>query len=258
MQALWQTIAPWIRNNSGRILFFVAVVIIAAVLAKVAAGSVRRVLRRSNIPNASIFVNVILAVIWTLAFITVLEPVFGINPTTLWTALGIGGLAVSFGLKDTIANIVGGFGLMVGKVIQPGDIITIQGVTGTVKDVTWRHTVMTERSGSQMWIPNSVLNTVALEKITPSMESLVRIPFVVTMDSDLQQVSATVADAVAAATRDLRVAGREPKVKIKGYTINGVEAEVWVFAKPGVLPSTLQDVGSRSLAGQGFLAHLNL
>lgn len=76
-------------------------------------------------PNASIFINILRAVVWTLAVGTVLQPVFGINPTTIFTALGIGGLAVSLGMKDTIANIIGGFGLMLGRVIQPGDLVNV-------------------------------------------------------------------------------------------------------------------------------------
>ena len=31
---------------------------------------------------------------------------------------------------------------MLGRVIQPGDLVTIQGVTGTVHDITWRQTVV--------------------------------------------------------------------------------------------------------------------
>ena len=256
MQEVWGTIGPWIEQHSGRILFFVIVMAVAAVLAKVTARTVRRLLVRSNIPSATIFVNILLAVIWSVAFVSVLQPVFGINPTTLWTALGIGGIAVSFGLKDTIANIVGGFGLMLSKVIQPGDIIIIQGVTGTVRDVTWRHTVVVERNGSQMWIPNSVLNTVGLEKIDPSLESLVRIPFVARADADLAKVEQVAVSLVAKATEAYAMQGRPPVVRFQGFNVNGVQCEVWVHARSGVWPQTIQDKGSRALAGQDFIAHL--
>ena len=102
----------------------------------------RKILDNSQIPSASIFVNLTRVTIWVTGAAMVLQPVFGINPTTLITALGVGGVAISLGLKDTIANIIGGFGLMLGRVIQPGDLVTIQGVTGTVHDITWRQTVV--------------------------------------------------------------------------------------------------------------------
>ena len=128
-------------------------------------------------PNASIFINILRAVVWTLAVGTVLQPVFGINPTTIFTALGIGGLAVSLGMKDTIANIIGGFGLMLGRVIQPGDLVNVAGTDGVVEDINWRQTVVRERNGNIKIIPNSILNTASLEKLNPSNEMLVRVPF---------------------------------------------------------------------------------
>ena len=112
----------------------------------------------------SIFVNILRVVVWVLAVATVLQPVFGVNPTTLFTALGIGGLAVSLGLKDTIANVIGGFGLMLGHVIQPGDYVSVSGTKGVVKDINWRQTIVRERNGNEMVIPNSILNTASLEK----------------------------------------------------------------------------------------------
>ena len=256
MNAVWEQIGSWLQSNSGRIVFFVVAMTVTAVVAKVTSRAVHGLLVRSEIPSASIFVNIVLAVIWSLGILTVLRPVFGINPTTLWTALGIGGIALSFGLKDTIANIVGGFGLMLSKVIQPGDIITIQGITGSVRDVTWRHTVLLERNGCEMWIPNSVLNTVGLEKISPTLESLVRIPFVAKADADIEQIERVAIPLVSEATEQYTSPDKPPKVRLQGFSINGTQGEVWVYAQPGVLASTVQDEASRALAGQDFIAHL--
>ena len=107
-------VVDWLKTNSGKIILLIVVALLAAVIDKALTRIVSKVLDRSQVPNASIFINILRAVVWTLAVGTVLQPVFGINPTTIFTALGIGGLAVSLGMKDTIANIIGGFGLMLG------------------------------------------------------------------------------------------------------------------------------------------------
>ena len=111
----------WLAKNYSKLILLAVVLIVAALIDKALTKVVRRVLDKSQVPNASIFVNIMRAVVWVFAIGTLLQPVFGINPTTIFTALGIGGLAVSLGLKDTIANVIGGFGLMLGRVIQPGD-----------------------------------------------------------------------------------------------------------------------------------------
>ena len=167
----------WLAKNYSKLILLAVVLIVAALIDKALTKVVRRMLDKSQVPNASIFVNILRVVVWVFAIGTLLQPVFGINPTTLFTALGIGGLAVSLGLKDTIANVIGGFGLMLGRVIQPGDYVKVAGITGTVKDINWRQTIVRERNGNEMVIPNSILNTASLEKLDPSNECLVSVPF---------------------------------------------------------------------------------
>ena len=138
----------WLARNYGKLILLAVVLVVAALIDKALTKVVRRILDKSQVPNASIFVNILRVVVWAFAIGTLLQPVFGINPTTLFTALGIGGLAVSLGLKDTIANVIGGFGLMLGRVIQPGDYVKVAGITGTVKDINWRQTIVRERNGN--------------------------------------------------------------------------------------------------------------
>lgn len=101
----------WLAKNYSKLILLAVVLIVAALIDKALTKVVRRMLDKSQVPNASIFVNILRVVVWVFAIGTLLQPVFGINPTTLFTALGIGGLAVSLGLKDTIANVIGGSGL---------------------------------------------------------------------------------------------------------------------------------------------------
>ncbi|KFI49443.1 mechanosensitive ion channel family protein [Bifidobacterium biavatii] len=243
----------WLEGNSGKIIFFVAVFVVAWVVVKGISKLLRKVLDRTDMPNASIFVNIVRVLIWVCAATVVLKPVFGIDPTTLMTALGVGGIAVSLGLKDTVANIVSGFGLMFGKVIQPGDLITVAGTTGVVKDITWRQTVVLERNGNEMVIPNSVLNTASLEKLAPSNESMVTVPFTAKAGEDTAAIERRIVTAVSAGTAGVAVDGTTPLVKFTGFSPYGIEGQVLVFAKSGVLLSTARDAAVRALADADFI-----
>ena len=118
---------------------FVAVVIIATLLVQyVLVRALRKALDNSNIPSASIFINIVRALLWLVALLSLMQPIFGINPTGLVAALGVGSVVISLGLQATVANIMSGLGLMLGKVVEPGDEVTISGFSGVVTDVTWR------------------------------------------------------------------------------------------------------------------------
>ena len=252
---LINALSQWLARNYGKIVLLVIVIAIAFVADKALTRIARKLLDKSQVPNASIFINIMRVVIWVLAAGTVLQPVFGVNPTTLFTALGIGGLAVSLGLKDTIANVIGGFGLMVGRVIQPGDFISVAGATGTVKDINWRQTIVRERNGNEMVIPNSILNTASLEKIAPSNECIVKVPFTAKSDVDVARMKADIAETVDAATKQLANPQYAPVVKLEGFTPYGIQGTVYAFAKNDLLLSTMADAVAQAIASSPYLEH---
>ena len=103
----------------------VVAVVIALVVQRVVVRLMHKALDASNLPSASIFINIVRALIWALALLGVLQPVFGVDPAGFVAALGVVSLAVSLGMQDTISNIVSGISLMVSKSVQPGDFVTV-------------------------------------------------------------------------------------------------------------------------------------
>ena len=234
-------ILQWFEANAGKIIFLLVAIVAALLITKGLARVMRKVLDRTDMPSASIFINIMRVLVWILAASIVLQPVFGISPTTLMTALGVGGIAVSLGLKDTVANVISGFGLMLGKVIQPGDLVSVAGTAGVVKDITWRQTVVRERNGNEMVIPNSVLNTASLEKLTPSNEGCVTMTFTAKAGSDPAHVTEAVKR------------GSEPLVKLTGFSPYGIEVQALAFTRDGVFLSTMRDAMARAIAGCEFV-----
>lgn len=251
LEIIWK----WLQSNYGKLVFLAIVVLIAIIIDKALTRVVRKILDRSQVPNASIFVNILRVVVWVLAVATVLQPVFGVNPTTLFTALGIGGLAVSLGLKDTIANVIGGFGLMLGHVIQPGDYVSVSGTKGVVKDINWRQTIVRERNGNEMVIPNSILNTASLEKLDPSNECLVSVPFTAKAGVDVERMKADIVSTVKHATVGLANPQYKPVVKLNGFTPYGIDGTIYAFAKNDLLLSTMADAVAQSIAHADYLEH---
>lgn len=245
----------WLAANYNKLILLLVILVAAFVGDKVLSRVVRKVLYKSQVPNASIFVNILRAVVWVLAIATVLEPVFGVNPNSLFTALGIGGLAVSLGLKDTIANVIGGFGLMVGRVIQPGDLVSVAGTKGVVQDINWRQTIVHERNGNEMVIPNSILNTASLEKLDPINECLVTVPFTAKSGSDAKQVEKDVIAAVNERAGEFLNPNYQTDVRLSGFSPYGIEGSVYAYAKDGLQLSWVADVVALAIADCGYLEH---
>lgn len=231
-----------------------AAVVVALVVQHFALRLARRALEASDVPSASIFLNILRALIWSLAALSILQPVFGMDPSGFVTALGVASVAISLGLQDTISNLISGLSLMAGKVIKPGDKISVGSVTGEVTDVTWRSTAVRHRSGDVEVIPNSVLNKTSLTHRTAWGMGLATVPIAVRPGADLDAVAAECRQAA----HDVLGADLDPafdvEVVFNALTAYGTQGEVRLHVNEGVVFSSAQDRVTRALQGRPWLA----
>jgi small-conductance mechanosensitive channel len=84
---------------------------------------------------------------------------FGVNVYAFAAALGLGGLAISLAAKDTIADAIAGFIILVDRPFRIGDRIEIQevGTWGDVTDIGLRTTRIRTRDNRMVIVPNSVI-----------------------------------------------------------------------------------------------------
>lgn len=235
--------------------YFLIVVLIALVVQHALGKLIRKLLANvGSLPTATIIVNIMRAVVWSLALICVLEPVFGVKPTAFVTALGVGSVVISLGLKDTVSNAFGGLALMVGRVVQPGDYVTVSGVTGTVVDVTMRHTVVENRLDERVVIPNSVLNTTSIQRLPASSESMGTFEFTMEAGYDPDVVAADMVAAIKAAGAEVLREDMEPKVMFDSVTPYGVKGQVFFYVKEGVPFAGVRDTLVRSVARKDYFS----
>lgn len=80
---------------------------------------------------------------------------WNIDIKMLVTGIGLGGLAVSLAAKDAAANIIAGITLIVEKSFDIGDYVMVNGIEGSVEEITFRSTRIRTVSKELITIPNS-------------------------------------------------------------------------------------------------------
>ena len=78
----------------GKGIVIAVAVAIALVVQRVTVRLANKALDASDVPNASIFINILRAVIWSLALLSVMKPVFGVDPSGIIAALGVVSVAI--------------------------------------------------------------------------------------------------------------------------------------------------------------------
>ena len=177
----------------------------------------------SPLPASTIFANIARVVIWLAGIALMFRVCFDYDVTALIAALGVGGIAISLGLQDTLSNLIGGLQVSLGKIVQPGQYVEVLSQRGKVTDVTWRHTTIVDTDGCTHLIPNSLINKNALVDIGD--EGLVRVGFLMPLETDLELFTRDVERAVTVALGS-SIGPRGVRVRFSGEVYAGLSGNV--------------------------------
>ena len=98
-------------------------------------------------------------VIGVAAFLSLIPGMEKVSNSILASA-GIGAMAVGLASQDALSNIVGGLFIIFSRPFKVGDFIMVDSViTGTVMEITLRHTVIRNAENRMILIPNSKMNS---------------------------------------------------------------------------------------------------
>jgi MscS family membrane protein len=131
--------------------------------------------------------------------ITILLSYFGVNVTAFAAALGLGGLAFSLAARDTIADAIAGFIILVDQPFRIGDRIEIHGVGtwGDVVDIGLRTTRIRTRDNRMVIVPNSVISINQVINYTfPDPRYRIETHLGVDYDTDIELARQVMVDAV--------------------------------------------------------------
>jgi small conductance mechanosensitive channel len=175
MQWLTETLTSWFGAGlASPVMAFVrvTVIVVLAVLAKVAAGRLIRLLksrittgigdpaqvrRLETVARALRYVAT--AVIILIAGLLVLSEL-GVSIAPILGAAGIVGLAVGFGAQSLVKDYFSGFFLLLENQIARGDVVRIADRAGQVEDITLRYVRLRDYSGNVHYVPNGLITTV--------------------------------------------------------------------------------------------------
>ena len=180
MDAIIAVIKENVKGDQIAALVLAALILLAtAVISHVITRLIRRILRVDGIPlsESSILVNIGRACVWVVGVSIMLSGCFGVDVNALLAALGIGGVALSLGMQDTVKNFIGGLQVTLLGIVHPGDHIVVGQADGIVQDVSWRQTIVKDYDNNTHLIPNALINSTTVMKLEPSTIVVTRITF---------------------------------------------------------------------------------
>lgn len=101
----------------------------------------------------------------SIAGIVVLDSI-GYDVTAIIASLGVGGIAVAFASRKTMADVFGGAHILSTKPFLVDDVIEIDGMAGTVEEIGLRTTRIRDFDGRMITLPNATIAEAEAKNIT--------------------------------------------------------------------------------------------
>jgi small-conductance mechanosensitive channel len=159
-------------------------------------------LSRDLLPLADKVARVILLVIG----VFVILDHFDIEIRSILVTLGVGSLAIGLALQETLANMFGGFTIMLDRPFRVGDRIQLSsGETGDVQEIGIRSTRVLTLEHNLLVIPNAhLVKTLLTNQSVPDERARVVIEVGIAYDADVARAKALMLETAAADPTALR------------------------------------------------------
>jgi MscS family membrane protein len=104
-------------------------------------------------------------VVLTIVVVLAILPKLGFETSSLLAFGSVGGIAVGFAAKDTLANFLGGVMIFWDRPFSVGDWIRSpdRNIEGIVEHIGWRLTRIRTPSKRALYVPNAIFSTIAIE-----------------------------------------------------------------------------------------------
>jgi len=208
------------------------ILIVGVLISKLSRRWLRAILNRSRIRDdlllKDFFLRSVSLAIFLVAIIIALDRVH-VPVNSLIAGLGVTGLILGFGLRDTLSNFAAGLLLLIYRPFRAGEIIEVEGAHGTVEELTIVNMQMTTSDGVRVIMPNSKVWGSKIVNYSLSkrrrLELTLKVP-----DTDVERAIETIKGALDADDRILKKPA--PLVRVTSVEDNAATLSIWAWTDP--------------------------
>jgi len=171
--------------------------------------------------------------IWAIVLLLVLQ-LFGIEIGPLLAGLGIAGIALAFGLQDTLKGIFSALYIAVDQPLRIGDYVKLSdGTEGFVDDISWRSVRLKTFAENVVVIPNSQLADMVITNYhMPHARTGLVVEFGVAYGADLKKVEKIALEVATKVMKDVAgIEDHEPGFRVDSLADSSINCKVSVRAE---------------------------
>ncbi|TQV73217.1 mechanosensitive ion channel [Aliikangiella marina] len=227
LQAVYDAVINFFVNYSFQLIGAIFILLIGLYIAKRVSAVVNRVCiaKGLDVTLSRFIANVSKILVVIMVAIVVLNKI-GISVTPFVAAIGALSLGAGLAVQGLLSNYGAGLNIILTRPFIVGDTISVQGVSGQVKDILLAHTIIVTEDDVEITIPNKHIIGEIIHN--SQKQSLLELSVGVAYSSDLDKVTEILQTAVANCPLASDV--RDPQVGIANFGDSSVDFEIRVWA----------------------------
>ena len=226
---------------------FISIVVIVAIIVvvnRVLDELINRTIRRKrkkNVTTLLMFIKRIKKLIlYSLMVLLCLEQfdAFHKFSITVLSGLGIGSVVLGLTAQESMKNFFGSLALVIGDAYEVGDFIecSMQGVSGTVEDITMRHTIIRTINNRRVIIPNCQMNSYIIENFNyKDNENVKLVDYSISYEADIDKAISIIKDEMKKLYRPSKKGINKdvefPKVRVASWNDSSISLRAWVWGE---------------------------
>ena len=226
---------------------FISIVVIVAIIVvvnRVLDELINRTIRRKRKKNVTTLLMFIKRIkklmLYSLMVLLCLEQfdAFHKFSITVLSGLGIGSVVLGLAAQESMKNFFGSLALVIGDAYEVGDFIecSMQGVSGTVEDITMRHTIIRTINNRRVIIPNCQMNSYIIENFNyKDNENVKLVDYSISYEADIDKAISIIKDEMKKLYRPSKKGINKdvefPKVRVASWNDSSISLRAWVWGK---------------------------
>ena len=213
--------------NLAYILF---IIVAAVVVSRIVLALVNRALSKSKLDPALVrIVRTMVKLTVGVVCVMLICETLGVEITSLIALFSVIGLALSLAAQGVLANLAGGITILGARPFRVGDFVEMDGVKGTVKEVTLMYTKVDTTDNKLVYLPNKIVSEAKVLNFSKESTRRIELTFSTSYDSPIDKVKEVVQSMLAA--DPLTLDDPAPIVGVAKYGASAIEYNLWVWCK---------------------------
>lgn len=230
LKNLWTMLEEFAVTYGGRLIIALLILIIGFKIVNTLTRKLMhsKAIKKMEGTTASFLRGLVNVVSKVLIGIVALS-VIGVPMTSIITVVGSCGLAVGLALQGSLANIAGGFVLLLVRPFKVGQFITVGEDAGTVTEIGIFNTKIRTLDNRMIIFPNSTISNATVVNLSEMPLRRLDFTFSASYGDDIGEVKSALL--AACGRNELILQDPAPKAFVSGHKDSAVEYTLWAWCK---------------------------